>query len=220
MEAPLFPADFGLYLVLTNPVAGYEKCTEQAVRLGVRFVQLRMKKAPPDAVLEKARTLKGITAGSQTLFIVNDCVETAIKADADGVHLGQEDMPLDKARRLWPDRGKVFGLSTHNSRQEADARSLCPHYIGVGPVFATPTKDVPDPTLGLIQMGSIIDASPLVCVAIGGIDAKNLGAVLAHGAKNFAVVRAVNQSADPGQAMSELMEIRQEFKAKTGCPQG
>jgi thiamine-phosphate pyrophosphorylase len=216
MEAGLFPDDFGLYLVLTNPVAGYEKCTEQAVRLGVRLVQLRMKKASPDAVLEKARILKGITEGSKTLFIVNDCVETAMKANADGVHLGQEDMPIDQARRLWPDKGKIFGLSTHNSQQEAGAREVCPHYIGVGPVFATPTKDVPDPTLGLLMMGRIIAASPLVCVAIGGIDANNLGAVLANGAKNFAVVRAVNQSANPGQSIMELMDIWQEHRAKVG----
>ncbi|MDI6795815.1 MAG: thiamine phosphate synthase [Desulfatibacillaceae bacterium] len=214
MDENLFPQDFGLYLILTNPVAGYEKCTEQAVRLGVRLVQLRMKKAPVDAVLEKARILKGITEGSKTLFIVNDCVGTAMQANADGVHLGQEDMPLDQARRLWPEKGRIFGLSTHNSLQEAQARQACPHYIGVGPVFATPTKDVPDPTLGLEQMGRIIAASPLVCVAIGGIDHTNLGQVLAHGAKNFAVVRAVNQSANPGQAIARLMDIRQEHRAK------
>ena len=151
---------FGLYLVMTDPVVGYEACAEAAVRCGVRYLQLRMKGAPRDAVLETALRVREITLGSDTLFIVNDDVTIARDVDADGVHLGQRDLPLDEARRLWPAPGKRFGLSTHNEQEALIASRLSPDYIGVGPVFATPTKAVPDPVLGLERMASIIRSVP------------------------------------------------------------
>ena len=147
---------FGLYLVMTDPVAGYEACAAAAVRCGVRYLQLRMKEAPRDAVLETALRVREITLGSDTLFIVNDDVTIACDVDADGVHLGQHDLPLDEARRLWPARGKRFGLSTHNEQQALLASRLSPDYIGVGPVFATPTKAVPDPVLGLKEVLRVV----------------------------------------------------------------
>jgi thiamine-phosphate pyrophosphorylase len=201
---------FGLYLVLTDPVTGYEACAEAAVETGVRYVQLRMKKSSPQEVLEMARRLRRITAGSGTRFIVNDDVEIAAEADADGVHLGQDDMSITKARRLWPQPGKIFGLSTHNPEQEQLARALAPDYIGVGPVFPTPTKEKTDPTLGLEGMGRIVRGSPLTTVAIGGIDQENLAEVLRQGAVNYCVVRAVNLSPDPKSAILSLQEIWRE----------
>lgn len=198
---------FGLYLVMTDPVAGYEACAAAAVRCGVRHLQLRMKGAPRKAVLETALRVREITLGSDTLFIVNDDVTIARDADADGVHLGQRDLPLDEARRLWPAPGKRFGLSTHNERQALLASTLSPDYIGVGPVFATPTKAVPDPVLGLERMASIVRSSPVAAVAIGGIDCGNLAQVLRRGAWNFCVVRAVNRRPDPEAAIRELQGI-------------
>ena len=198
---------FGLYLVMTDPVAGYEACTAAAVRCGVRYLQLRMKEAPRDAVLETARRVRAITLGSDTLFILNDDVTIAREVDADGVHLGQGDLPLDEARRLWPAPGKRFGLSTHNELQAVMASRRSPDYIGVGPVFATPTKAVPDPVLGLERMASILRSSPVAAVAIGGIDRGNLAEVLRRGARNFCVVRAVNRQPDPGTAIRELQDI-------------
>ena len=198
---------FGLYLVMTDPVAGYEACTAAAVRCGVRYLQLRMKEAPRDAVLETARRVRAITLGSDTLFILNDDVAIAREVDADGVHLGQGDLPLDEARRLWPAPGKRFGLSTHNELQAVMASRRSPDYIGVGPVFATPTKAVSDPVLGLERMASIVRSSPVAAVAIGGIDRGNLAEVLRRGARNFCVVRAVNRYPDPGTAIRELQGI-------------
>jgi thiamine-phosphate pyrophosphorylase len=198
---------FGLYLVLTDPVTGYETCTEAAVETGVRYVQLRMKQKPRSEVLDLARKLRPITAGSGTLFVVNDDVEIAAEVDADGVHLGQDDMSLAEARRIWPTPGKIFGLSTHNEDQERRARDLAPDYIGVGPVFPTPTKDRPDPTLGLGRMGRIVRESPLTTVPIGGIDKDNLPDILRQGAVNYCVLRAVNLAPDPKKAIQELQEI-------------
>ena len=198
---------FGLYLVLTDPAAGYEACTQAAVDAGVRYVQLRMKKQPRREVLEMALRLRRITAGSGTRFIVNDDVEIAAEADADGVHLGQDDMSLSEARRRWPQPGKIFGLSTHNEEQERRAREFAPDYIGVGPVFPTPTKDKPDPALGPERMGRIVRESPLTTVAIGGIDRRNLPEILRQGAVNYCVVRAVNLDPDPKAAIQALQEI-------------
>jgi thiamine-phosphate pyrophosphorylase len=144
---------------------------------------------------------------SGTLFIVNDDVEIAAEVDADGVHLGQDDLSLAEARKLWPQPGKVFGLSTHNEDQELRAREIAPDYIGVGPVFPTPTKDKPDPTLGLERMGRIVRGSPLTTVPIGGIDEDNLPEVLRQGAVNYCVLRAVNLADDPKAAILELQEI-------------
>jgi thiamine-phosphate pyrophosphorylase len=198
---------FGLYLVMTDPVLGYEACAEAAVDRGVRYLQLRMKGSPPDEVLAMARRVRAVTRGSGTRFIVNDDVAIARAADADGVHLGQEDMPITEARRLWPEPGKLFGLSTHGVEQELAARAVAPDYIGVGPIFPTPTKAKPDPTVGLEQMERIMRGTPLTAVAIGGINAENLPDVLAHGATNFAVVRAVTRRPDPAEAIRELQDI-------------
>ena len=207
------PEAFGLYLILTRPVAGYERCAEAAVEARVRYLQLRMKRQPRSEILDVAGRLRRITRGARTLFIVNDSVDIAREVDADGVHLGQEDTPIPEARQLWREPGKIFGLSTHGEHQERLARELRPDYIGVGPVFPTATKDRPDATLGLERMGSIVRSSPLTTVAIGGISADNLAEVLRHGAVNFAVVRAVNQNPDPKSAIQMLQDIWREHCA-------
>jgi thiamine-phosphate pyrophosphorylase len=201
------PERFGLYLVLTDPVAGYEECAAAAVEAGVRYVQLRMKREGDAEVLAVARRLRALTAGTGTRLIVNDRVDAAREADADGVHLGQDDMPLAEARRLWPVAGKVFGLSTHSAEQGARARELGPDYVGIGPVFATTTKDRPDPVLGPALAGRIARESPLTTVVIGGIDAGNLAGVLRQGAVNFAVVGAVCARHDPLEAIRELQAV-------------
>jgi thiamine-phosphate pyrophosphorylase len=207
---------FGLYLVMTDPVVGYEACAKAAVRCGVRYLQLRMKEEPRDAVLETARRVRKVTLGSDTLFIVNDDVTIARDVDADGVHLGQRDLPIEEARRLWPVPGKRFGLSTHNEREALLASQRSPDYIGVGPVFATPTKAIPDPVLGPKRMGAIIRSVSVPAVALGGIDLGNLAEVLRNGARNFCVVRAVTRRPDPETAIRELQDIwRQETRVRS-----
>ncbi len=198
---------FGLYMVMTDPVVGYETCAQAAVNCGLRYVQLRMKNASRVEVLAEARKVRAVTAGTKTLFIVNDDVELAWASDADGVHLGQGDMPLDEARRLWTAPGKIFGLSTHSEEQELAARKLNPDYIGVGPVFPTPTKAIADPALGIERAGTIIKNSPLTCVALGGLDETNLADVLQAGAVNFCAVRAIMQSPEPEKVIRALQQI-------------
>ena len=198
--------DFGFYLVITNPVVGYARCAEAAVRAGVKIVQLRMKHAAREDILREAQEMRRVTHGTDTLFIVNDDPALAAEAEADGVHVGQDDMPPTEVRAKFPQL-KVVGLSTHNLDQVRASWDQPIDYIGVGPVYATPTKDIPDPTLGPEMAGRMIASARVPAVAIGGINAETLPPVLAVGARNFAVVRAVCQSPDPYSAICKLLEI-------------
>ena len=198
--------DFGLYLVMTDPVVGYERCCAAAVKAGVRIVQLRMKDRPRDEIVAVGRALRRITAGTQTLFIVNDDPSIAAEVEADGVHVGQGDMPVAEVRRRYPSL-RIVGLSTHNPEQARRAIDARPDYIGVGPVFATPTKKIPDPTLGVETAGRMIASVPFPAVAIGGLNLDTLPSVLAVGARNFAVVRAVCGSPDPYAAIRAIQAL-------------
>ena len=160
--------DLGFYLVITNPVVGYARCAEAAVRAGVKIVQLRMKHAAREDILREAREMRRVTQGPDTLFIVNDDPALAAEAEADGVHVGQDDMPPVEVRAKFPQL-KVVGLSTHNLDQVRASWDQPIDYIGVGPVYATPTKDIPDPTLGPEMAGRMIAAARVPAVAIGGI---------------------------------------------------
>ncbi len=197
---------FGLYLVLTRPRVGYEGCAEAAVEEGVGVVQLRMKGEPRDAVAEMARRLRALTRGTQTRLIINDDVEVAVECGADGVHVGQKDTPANEARRRLPP-GMWVGLSTHNAEQVAEAEVLAPDYIGIGPVFPTPTKSPPDPAVGTDGLRELLRRTSRPAVAIGGINETNLREVLTAGACNFAVVRAVCDAPRPREALRRLMDI-------------
>ena len=198
--------DFGFYLVMTDPVVGYERCCEAAVKAGVRMVQLRMKDAPRGEVAATARALRSITAGTATNLIINDDPSVAAECGADGVHVGQGDMPVSEVRRRYPSLG-IVGLSTHNLAQVRAAAAERPDYIGVGPVYATPTKKIPDPTLGPETAGRMIAEAPCPAVAIGGLDFETLPSAIAAGARNYAVVRAVCRSSDPYAAIMRIAEV-------------
>ena len=122
------------------------------------------------------------------------------------MHLGQTDAPIAAVRARWPEL-RLIGLSTHDAGQAARAARESPAYIGVGPVHATPTKEIPDPVLGCAEAGRIIRSVSVPAVAIGGIGTATLPAVLAAGAVNFAVVRAVCDDPHPLDAIRRLQEI-------------
>lgn len=204
--------DFGLYLVMTDPVVGYERCCEAAVNAGVKVVQLRMKYAPRAEVVAVARALRRITAGSDTLLIVNDDPEAAVEADADGVHVGQTDMPVAEVRRRYPGL-KIVGKSTHSPAQALAAVDEGPDYIGAGPVWPTPTKKIPDPTLGVAAAATMARSVPFPAVAIGGIDESRLWELAAAGIANFAVVRAVCAAPDP---YARIVHLQDAFRRARG----
>ena len=170
------------------------------------MVQLRMKDAPRADVVAMARELLKVTAGTGTRLIVNDDPAAAAESGADGVHVGQTDMPVAEVRRLFPSIG-IVGKSTHSLAQAVAAQGESPDYIGVGPVWATPTKKIPDPTLGVETAAEMMRASSCPAVAIGGVtDVQRVAALAAAGFTSFAVVRAVCGSADPYSAIVRLQE--------------
>lgn len=204
---------YGLYMVMTDPVIGYEECARVGVRCGVPFIQLRMKNTSRDEMISNARNVREVTRGTNSLFIMNDDVTIAKAVDADGVHLGQKDMPLAEARAIWNAPGKIFGLSTHSEQQAETAIEQKPDYIGIGPVFPTPTKAIADPDLGVERAGAIARATPLPHVVLGGIDATNLADILRAGALNYCAVRAIMQSPAPEEEIHRLQTIWTEHVA-------
>jgi thiamine-phosphate pyrophosphorylase len=198
---------YGLYMVMTNPVVGYEECARAGVRCGVPFIQLRMKGATRNEIVSNAWKVREVTRGTDSLFVVNDDVTIAKEVDADGVHLGQNDLSLTEARKLWNAPGKIFGLSTHSEAQAEAAIAQKPDYIGIGPIFPTPTKAIADPDLGIERAGSIAKSTPLPHVVLGGIDETNLEKILCAGAVNYCAVRAIMQSQTPEAEITKLQEI-------------
>lgn len=191
---------------MTNPKVGYVECAKAAVKAGVKIIQLRMKHCPREEIVAMARQVREVTRGTETLFIVNDDPSIAAEVGADGVHVGQDDMSVAEVRAKYPSL-KIVGLSTHNPDQARAAIPQQPDYIGCGPVWATPTKDIPDPTLGVETAVQMAKSVPFPAVLIGGIDFERLPELLKAGATNYSVVRAVCASDDPYAAILKLKEI-------------
>ncbi len=198
--------DFGLYVVISDPITSYEEVAEAAVRASVQIIQLRMKHTPRAEIVKVARHLRSITEDSNTRFIVNDDPSIAEEVCADGVHVGQTDFAVLKVRTNYPSL-KIVGFSTHSLTQAREAIGHGPDYIGVGPVWATPTKEIPDPMLGIPTATKMIHSVPFPAVAIGGITAARIPALVRAGVRNFAIVRAVCQSSNPYSAIRQLQEI-------------
>jgi thiamine-phosphate pyrophosphorylase len=170
---------------------------------------LRDKEASDEELLAQARALVRVTRRYRVPLLVNDRAAVAKSAGADGVHLGQEDGPLSEAKRVLGERA-IFGRSAHTPEQVLAAQEEGFDYIGVGPVYATPTKPGrPGVGLDLVRFASANARIPFV--AIGGIDRTNVRDVLDAGASAVAVVRAVMGSGDPERAARKLLG---EFKGK------
>ncbi len=196
----------GLYLILDPALAGTRSLNEiagLALEAGVRWFQLRMKTPDANRLYETAATLCPLIHKGGGMFIVNDRCDVAAAVGADGVHLGQEDLPLADARKLLG--RKLIGISTHNLTQAAEAEAGGADYIGYGPVFATATKTNPDPIVGVAGLREARAKVRLPIVAIGGIKAGNIGEVAAAGADGAAVVSAVLAAPDPKAALAELL---------------
>ncbi len=200
--------DFGLYVIITDPVLPHARIAEVCVQQGVRMLQVREKGMNDRQLLEVCRALRSITRGSATRLIVNDRPDIAALCDADGLHLGQEDLPLSEARRIvGPEM--IIGLSTHSLAQARAAMEMAhrPDYIGFGPVYATPTKAKPDPVAGLEQLADVVRFSPLPVVAIGGIDGITARGAVAAGARNLCAVRYLMGSTDLEGRISHLRSL-------------
>jgi thiamine-phosphate pyrophosphorylase len=175
------------------------------VQGGVKIIQYREKRPYKSfrQMLDECRQIRAITRDNGVLFIVNDYVDIAMIVDADGVHVGQDDLPVEDVRKRVGAE-KIIGLSTHSPRQAQAARAAGADYIGVGPIYSTRTKDdVCDP-VGLEYLEYAVEKVPLPFVAIGGIKQHNIDAVIDRGAKTICLVTEIVGADDIAQMVQRL----------------
>ena len=198
--------DYSLYLVTDRSLSRGRATVEivrAAVAGGVTCVQLREKSCGTREFIEEARALVAVLRDAGVPLIVNDRVDVALAAGAAGVHLGQRDMALADARRLGP-AGWIIGISAESVEDAIRAEKEGADYIGVSPVFATPTKTDTAPPLGLEGLRAIRAAVKIPLVAIGGIQMANARDVIRAGADGLAVVSAIASADSPQTAAAAL----------------
>lgn len=197
----------GLYVIIDpehcklSPLA----VAEAALRGGAAVLQLRAKRLRDAEVRALAEPLLRLCRASRVPFFVNDRVELAIQMGADGVHVGQDDQPIEAVRAEAGERLRV-GVSTHSLAQALDAERRGADLIGFGPVFATASKGNPDPVVGLSGLAETCARSAIPVVAIGGVNQANAAEVARAGATFAAVISAVCGSPDPERATRRLRE--------------
>lgn len=203
--------DLSLYLVTDRSLTyrslslgkPLEEIVEEAVKGGVTIVQLREKDCSTREFYDIAVRLKQCLKPYNVPLIINDRIDIALAADADGVHIGQIDMPYAITRKLIG-RDKIIGLSVENVADAEEANQLDVDYIAVSPVFKTPTKIDTAPALGLEGLKEIVGLSKHPVVAIGGIHLDNASDMIDAGAKGVAVVSAIISNENPMTAAQEL----------------
>lgn len=159
-----------------------------ALKAGVKIIQYREKDKTKTGMVEEAIKIKEICK-DKAIFLINNSVDIALEVDADGVHLGQDDMLYEEARKLL--KNKIIGLTAHNVKEAKDAESKGADYIGVSPIFETKTKLDAGPAAGLQLIEDIKKAVTIPQVAIGGINLKNIDDVVKAGATSAAVISAI-----------------------------
>jgi thiamine-phosphate pyrophosphorylase len=175
----------------------------QALAAGVRFFQYRNKSGTRREIYETSLQLVLLARGTGALFIVNDHADIALAVDADGVHLGQDDLPIEHARDLLGSE-KLIGVSTHSPEQAKVAEAGGADYIGFGPVFRTSTKDA-GPVQGIEKIPVIKRTVSVPVIAIGGITLANVDEVICAGADGVAVISAVLSAPDRKTAAAEMI---------------
>jgi thiamine-phosphate pyrophosphorylase len=182
------------------------RIVEAALEGGANVIQLRKKTMPMLEQYRLALALRILTREHEALLIINDHADLAIAADADGVHLGQDDLPPDAVRALPGFEGRLIGRSTHSLAQAQLAVHEGVDYVAVGPVFPTPTKEG-RPAVGTALVSRVAGVIDRPFVAVGGIDHDNAARVVEAGARAIAVVRAVYDAPDPAEAARRLHEL-------------
>ena len=201
--------DLRVYVITANvPQLGrtHEDVAMAALAGGARVIQLRDKEIADEDFTAIAHRLQQLTRKCNARLIINDRVEVALAIGADGVHVGQHDLPLAEVKaRARP--GMVVGVSATNYAEAAQLAGSGADYLGVGPIFATPSKTDATPPIGLDELARICRGSTIPVVAIGGIAAANLPSIIAAGAAGAAVISAVSSVPDMTAATAALLRI-------------
>ncbi|WP_042413550.1 thiamine phosphate synthase [Geomicrobium sp. JCM 19038] len=186
----------GLYAITAeelHPGRPLLEVMEETLQGGAKMIQYRDKKGSKKQVIENARALSALAKSYDVPFIMNDHLDVALIIDADGVHFGQDDVPLTEARKLLGPN-KLIGISTHSLEEAVRAERGGADYIGVGPVFATATKKDAQQEIGLTLLQEVVEGVAIPTVAIGGINRQNALSVIETGVTQVAVISDVLQA--------------------------
>lgn len=200
----------GLYVIVTKPFLDYRMIAEQCVINGIKMLQLREKHLPDRELLRVARDLRAITSGTNTNLVINDRPDIASICRADFLHLGQDDISIDDARKVVGDM--KIGLSTHTIEQAREALTHNPAYIGFGPIYPTNAKINPDKPVGTELLKQVLDLASVPVVAIGGIFPENIQEVIDAGAKNLSMVRHFMTASSIVELQQRLLDIQGELR--------
>jgi len=196
----------GLYAIVDPACCAHREpvqVAEAILRGGCAALQLRVKEPTTDrALLEVAKRLRRACAVAEVPFVMNDRADLAVLVEADGLHLGQDDLTVQQARRIVGDL--PIGVSTHDARQASEAMDSGADLIGFGPVYATRTKHNPDPVVGLDGLEDVCRSARVPVVAIGGLDAARASDAARAGATFVAAISAVCAAPDPERAAAEM----------------
>ncbi|MGB9941078.1 thiamine phosphate synthase [Methanosarcina sp.] len=207
--------EIDFYLVTDSALSkkGILSDVREAVDSGCRIVQYREKNKSTKAMVEEASEIKRICSG-RAIFLVNDRIDVALAVDADGVHIGQDDMPLEIARRLLG-RDKIIGLSTHGREEAIMAEKTGADYVGLGPIFDTATKKDAGDGIGPLKIREVKAAIKLPVVAIGGINKENCESVIKNGADSLVAISAVVCSDDVKRETKYFIDIIRKNKTQS-----
>jgi thiamine-phosphate pyrophosphorylase len=196
-----------LYVVITEALCAGRTALDilgMTLAAGVRLVQLREKDLGSRRLYELALEFRRQTEALGALLIINDRLDIALAAGADGVHLGQDDLPVSAARRLGPEL--LIGTSTHSLEEALAAQEAGASYVNIGPIFATQTKEAVTP-LGPEMIDRIAPQLRIPWTTMGGIKKSNIDQVISRGARHPAVITAVTAATDPKTAAGELRQM-------------
>jgi thiamine-phosphate pyrophosphorylase len=208
--------DYSVYLVTDRDLARGRTTLEivaAAIRGGVSCIQLREKTCSTGEFIDESLAIRSLLARHEIPLIINDRVDVALAVKADGIHLGQKDMPCSMARQLIPE-SMIVGISVESLDDAIAAQKDGADYLGVSPIYPTPTKTDTAQALGLEGLWSIRSEVDLPLVGIGGLNADNAAAVIYNGADGVAVVSAIVAADDPEAATRDLIEIVRLAKIK------
>ncbi len=198
----------GIYGITAERFSGGRsniQVVEQMIKGGIKIIQYREKRPAKSyrTILEECRQIRALTSAAEVTFIVNDYVDVALLVDADGVHVGQDDLPVGEVKRLLGE-DKIVGLSTHSPEQALDAVAAGADYIGVGPIFATKTKDDVCAPVGFGYLDWVLENISLPFVAIGGIKLNNIDRIVQRGVKNVCLVTEIVGAPDIVARVNQL----------------
>ena len=207
--------DFDLYLIADTGQVQRDllSSVKEAIEGGVRAVQLRGKNLSAKELLKIGEKLRLLTAEKSVKFFVNDRIEIAMALDAEGIHLGQNSLPVSLIRKILGDRF-IIGVSTHNMREAREAEAGGANFITFCPVFATPSKLVFGPPVGLRRLANVTKGIKIPVFAIGGIRIDMVKSVIEKGAYGVAVISAIM---DTESAYRATVSMREELRLRTGA---